>query len=68
MFGVQPEHRHSGQEFSRESGVLLSIVRTDGLCLPLIDAVAETQSAVVMQEHDGLGKVVVCFYRQQVTS
>ena len=25
MFGVQPEHRHGGQEFSRESGFILSI-------------------------------------------
>ena len=26
MFGVQSEHRHGGQEFSRESRVILSMV------------------------------------------
>jgi hypothetical protein len=62
MFGVQPEHRHGGQEFSRESG-FLSMLRTDGFRPTRTDAVAKTQFAVVVEYHDGLGKILVCLYR-----
>jgi hypothetical protein len=63
MFGVQPEHRHGGQEFSRESRFILWMCRTHRFGPTLTDAVAEAQFAVVVEYHDGLGKILVCLYR-----
>jgi hypothetical protein len=60
MFGVEPEHRDGEQEFACEPRFILSPVRTDRFCPTLTDSVAETQSAVVTESHDGLGKVLVC--------
>jgi hypothetical protein len=56
MFRVEPERRHGGQQFSRESRNILSPARTDCFGPTLADAVAETHSAVVTQSHDSLGK------------
>ena len=68
MFGVEPEHRHGGQEFSRKARFILALLRTDGLRPAFIDAVAETQPAVVLKAQYGLGKFLVCRDDQQAAS
>ena len=64
MFGVEPEHRHGGQEFFGLSRFSLPLLRTDRFRPPLTDAVAEAQSAVVAETYDGFGKVLVGHYAQ----
>jgi hypothetical protein len=65
MFGVEPEHRHDGQEFSGLSRFSLPLFRTDRFRPTFTDAVAEVQSAIVTESHDGFGKVLVRHYVQQ---
>ncbi len=48
MFAVEPEHPDGRKEFSRFSPFMLSLLRTHRFCPALTDAVAETQSAVVL--------------------
>jgi hypothetical protein len=68
MFGVEPEHRHDGQEFSGLSRFSLPLFRTDRFRPTLIDAVAETQSAFITELEDGFCKVLVNLDRNKVSS
>mgnify|MGYP003718759849 CR=1 FL=1 len=48
MFAVEPEHPDSRQEFSRFSSSMLSLLRIHRFCPAFTNAMAETQSAVVL--------------------
>ena len=65
MFGVESKHRDDPQQFSGDPRLVLSPVPTDRFRPTLLDAVTETQAAIVVKPQNGLGKRLVHFDVQQ---
>jgi hypothetical protein len=59
MLSVEPKHFDGRQQCFRFSPFLLSTFGAYRFCPTLINAVAKTQSAVVLKVQDGLGEILV---------
>jgi len=59
MLSVEPKHFDGRQQCFRFSPFLLSLFGTYRFYPTLINAVAKTQSAVVLKAQDGLGEILV---------